>query len=1229
MGKRIFFARFQEEEKLGQGGIGEVYRVLDLWDKRPKALKFLLPEFKSTPLEEAFRQEFFLLRNISHPNLVRVFDFHPQTGDSSLAYSMELVQGDTLADFVAIQPQQLDWLMLQVSQILEFIHLQGIIHCDLKPDNFRVVQSQEGKKNRGKVKLLDFGLAESVELIKESKIKGTLDYMAPEILREEPYSFSADLYSSGVILYELVTKKLPFQDPDPAVLISKVLEQEPVPPRTLNPSISEEIEELILRLLAKNPQKRISSASEVADYFASRVSSVPLPSEPWIALLQSGNWVPPGNLWEELRNKLHAPQHLKAKLTILCGVPGVGKSRVLQELHYSCQKEGLPTLYWLIQGRLVDNWAPLCRRLLLLCDHQPTEELKPIRPLVERILQAEDPAQKKKWLAQVIALFPFTFLLDGVDFQKDSEFIQYLCGEYANQKSTVFLALNFFPGQMTQLEKFIHSHPQTERIELVQLLPLKPEELKELLEAKLPQFSLKEKTFRRIWDFSGGNPGLALNYLKSFFEEGRLSYQKGKVVLAKRKSQTKDSLESLEKYLDFISSGLNQSQRSFLQKLSILGPRFELEAALHLSQSKVDDCYEYLRYLLREGILLPQIRADMIEYEFSPPGLQKLFYEEVTKDQKKEFHRLAAEYLESLKNQGEIVPAKELAHHFLQGQLIDQAYAYSMLAAEEGLKSLAKSEILKHFRNAYGLASELSDNRERVLRQGQVLRKRAHFWKTIGNFQKALSDYRKILKLFDKNSRQKILAEAYKDLGDLCRLKNNYRKGMVYLQRAEEIYRALDDKPELAYTLNNIGNLYWIALQYEQALTYLNSALELHRSLGNLSGAGSTLNNLAGVYLALSQYEKSIQYYKESLEIHRRLEIPEETSRVLNNLGVVYMYLANYHPALESLLESLQLNQQTNNLREQVFNLENLGECYQKLGNQTQALQYCQPGLKLADQIGFTLRKGRIHANTGKSYFELADYSAALEHYQKALEIAAQLGDWETQAWVLDYLAEFYWALNQPPRARENLTQAEPILKKLDDSRAGSYYHLIAGRVYQSEQNYAAAQNQFQKSQQLALEKNLLEERLTATLALVRLDLETANKEEGEKSFREVQGVIEQGEFTRFKSEFALLQAHLYYQAGRTEPALQLAEAGLEKACQNQEWPEAMELAYLCGRLWLEQKNFEKAYLIWEKGVTILKQVYQKILQPELKTSYLQGKTQQNLLTEFKKIAAVLAGSTP
>src|SRR4030067_1491539 len=98
MAKRIFFARYQEEIKLGKGGIGEVFRVRDLWEKKTIALKFLQPEFRSTPLQEAFRQEFFLLKRLPHPYLVSVFDYQAGNDSLSPASTLDLVEGGFLFD---------------------------------------------------------------------------------------------------------------------------------------------------------------------------------------------------------------------------------------------------------------------------------------------------------------------------------------------------------------------------------------------------------------------------------------------------------------------------------------------------------------------------------------------------------------------------------------------------------------------------------------------------------------------------------------------------------------------------------------------------------------------------------------------------------------------------------------------------------------------------------------------------------------------------------------------------------------------------------------------------------------------------------------------------------------------------------------------------------------------------------------------------------------------------
>jgi serine/threonine protein kinase/tetratricopeptide (TPR) repeat protein len=1225
MAKRIFFARYQQEQPLGEGGIGQVFKVLDLWENREKALKFLKPEFKSTPIEDAFRQEFSLLSRIKHPNIVPGYDYQSRDNLHGPAYSLELVQGPGLVEFHKSQPEQFDWIMLQVCQILEFIHLQGIVHCDLKPDNFKVIYGQ-GDSHSPTVKLLDFGLAESAELIKESKIKGTLDYMAPEILRSEPYNFTADLYSLGVILYQLTTGQLPFRADDPAVLISRVLEQEPIPPGSINDRIPQELEDLILGLLVKNPHQRTASASLVKEFFAARMGPASLPGFRCQPFLESVNFAPPATVWPELRGLVRTPSFQAKKVALVGGVPRVGKSRVLKELKSVCQTEGIPVIYYRLSGALTEWWDGLGQRLLFLCANSSIPELQSSIKTVERALSCQNAEEKTKIAAQVLSELPLVFLLDGLNFQGDSGLVRCLSENQAFQKSLVIIAVSPFVQQSTLLEKFIHSHPATERIEFFQLQPLDFEKTKCLVQECLPQVRLTPGLVAGIWNSSGGNPGLILEGLQRLWQTGKLVFDQGQIKRVKTRKPSPPPTAEAEQYLRFVEGCLNPAQKEFLQQISVLGQKFDLLAAVHLAQANLDQSYEYLGYLFKEGIVCAEVREDVPVYCFSPPALQQYFYQNLSFQQKNDLHLRAALYYENQQEQGNSISPDILAAHFLRCHQPEKTYHYSLLSAEAALKTLAKKEILFHLGNAYQAAGQMENQEEKILRQAQVLRKRAHFWKTIGNFHKALVDYRQLLKLFEKKAQQKIVAEAYKDLGDLFRLKNNWRKGMVYLRRAEEIYRVLDDKPALAHTLNNIGNLYWIALQYQLALEYLNSALQLHHSLGNLAGAASTLNNLAGVYLATNQFQKSIEYYQQSLEIHRRLQIPEEISRVVNNLGVVYMYTAQYHQALKSLLESLTLNQKTGNLREQVFNLENLGECYQRMGDQSQSLGCSRQGLTLAEQIGFTLRKGRILRNLAKSQAELAEYSQALEDCQKALESARLIEDTETQAWVLVDMAEIHIQLNLENKARELLAQADPLVAKLKDNRLTIHYHLVGGQEKQLRTEFSLAAAELEKAEKIAKDSNLMEEELISRLDRFSLDLEQSDLASKERELIQLKSLCQQGNFSHLQVRLGLAEARFYRLSGQGDQALEAAEPALQKALQQRSWEFARELAYLNGLIWQERKNLEQAYLYWEQGVTILRKVYQKITQPEFKQAYLQGKNRQTLVSGFKKIAELLAG---
>ncbi|MCI0530355.1 MAG: tetratricopeptide repeat protein, partial [candidate division Zixibacteria bacterium] len=933
--------------------------------------------------------------------------------------------------------------MWQVSRIIEFLHLQGIIHCDLKPDNFKIAQDESSPHPL--VKLLDFGLADSPELIKENKVKGTLHFIAPEILKSQDYTKAADLYSLGVILYQLATGRLPFDAADPAVLISHILNENLVPPRQISDAVSEELENLITKLLTKDPAHRISSATEVREFFESQseVKRENVWGQDWRPVWESGDWVSPQPAWDKISSFLKVANRSNKKLVLICGNPGAGKKRGMSETLYHCQKQGLPVFLGKLNSRQTGLRDAFLDRLANFCRYSPPE-LAQLSAQIDSLKSGSKSVDFHPRLVEVLSQIPAVVLIESVEYETDLQLLVGLAERYGRIKSQIFVSFNPFPGQMGKLEQFIHSRPETEQIELVQILPLATEQMTQLLKSKLSGFSVPEELLTQVWDHSGGNPALVMESLADLWNVGRLEFRRGKIALTKKTSVPK--LLAHEDYFRWTKAGLSPAQLAFLQKASILGNRFELQAAVELTGEPLTVVYDYLKSLLTEGVLIPVATDDTLEYEFSPPILQQFFHAENTREDESKLHHRAARYWEERKSKGEKVSAQRIARHFVHSPDAEKGYSYALEAADEAARSLSKTELLEFLRHALRLAEQTPDAHKRLVRQAQVFRKKAHFWKTVGNFEKSLTAYLKVLKLFPKNAQENVLAGTYKDLGDLYRIKNSYRKGMVCLGRAEKIYRAVGDKSELAHTLNNIGNLYWMTLNHQKALEYLNSALLLHRETGSDAGAASTLNNLAGVYSDLNQYQNSIKYFSESLEIHKRQNHAEETARVLNNLGVVYMYIASYQKAQDSLLESLRINHSTGNLREQVFNLENLGECFLKLGNPSQSLSYSREGLNLAERIGFAFRRGRIQRNIGKSLSQLGEYSSSLENLEVAFQSAESIADTETQAWILLDSAELYLILNRLQRAQEYFDRSQSLLEKLPDTRLKAFSRLIRGR---------------------------------------------------------------------------------------------------------------------------------------------------------------------------------------
>ena len=259
----ILGGRYRIERELGRGGMAKVFRGTDTVLGRPVAIKVLAPRFSDdASFVQRFRREAQAAARLSNPNVVSVFDTGADDGVHYIV--MEYVEGKTLAEYLAgggrIMPERAIEIAEAVCDALAAAHAQGVIHRDIKPGNIMITPS-------GQVKVADFGIARmtsSAETIEQTAaVLGTAAYLSPEQAQGRPVDARSDLYSLGCVLYEMVTGRPPFTGDSPVAVASKQVLEPPTPPSKLNPDVSPELEAVILRALAKNPDNRYASAEEL------------------------------------------------------------------------------------------------------------------------------------------------------------------------------------------------------------------------------------------------------------------------------------------------------------------------------------------------------------------------------------------------------------------------------------------------------------------------------------------------------------------------------------------------------------------------------------------------------------------------------------------------------------------------------------------------------------------------------------------------------------------------------------------------------------------------------------------------------------------------------------------------------------------------------------------------------------------------------------------------------
>src|SRR6185503_15920694 len=305
--------RYQLLERLGAGGMSDVFRARDLMLERSVAIKVLHEDYSNDEaFQQRFRQEARAAANLSHPNIVTVHDFGLDHGQ--LFIVMEYIPGKDLKTILRQRGRysvnEAIPLIVQACAGIGYAHRAGLVHCDIKPHNMIVTPD-------GRLKVTDFGIARALSTIMPDEradvVWGSPQYFSPEQAVGEAPSPASDVYSLGVVLYEVLTGALPFTAPTSEELALLHLKADPIPPREYVPDIPTALEEIVLKVLSKEPSARYRTADQLGRVLLRFGTQRDIPATPALNLTPEA--VTTYRQPETQPSQAHPPAHMQPPIT--------------------------------------------------------------------------------------------------------------------------------------------------------------------------------------------------------------------------------------------------------------------------------------------------------------------------------------------------------------------------------------------------------------------------------------------------------------------------------------------------------------------------------------------------------------------------------------------------------------------------------------------------------------------------------------------------------------------------------------------------------------------------------------------------------------------------------------------------------------------------------------------------------------------------------------------------
>ncbi|MEO6323464.1 MAG: AAA family ATPase [Thermoanaerobaculia bacterium] len=863
----ILGGRYQISGELGRGGMGVVFRATDLELLREVALKVVPEASSSAEARERLLREARAAAALNHPRIVSVYDVGVHEG--APFFVMELVTGTSLGSGGPRTLEEIVDIGGQLCEALAHAHEHGLVHRDLKPDNVLLSSSGAGKRM---VKLADLGLAipsSGSRLTLAGMIVGTANYMPPEQALGQAIDGRADLYSLGVVLYELTTGRLPFLGDHPLAVVSQHVNAPVVPPRAFRPDLPRPLEAVILKLLAKDPSGRFASAGETA--LALRSSLAPESvatgdAVPTIALLDAlsrGRLVAREAELAEARGLWERARGGRGHGALLSGEPGAGKTRLARELAIQAALDGAivlrggcyeyeATTPYLPFAEAFRRWvrdqeddtklrtalgdgAKQLKKLAPEIETRlgPFAKAPELAPHEERLLFFDAIAETMRRLAGTRGLLVH---LDDIHWA-DSSSLWLLGHLLRNLKGDRVLFLGCY--RETELDR---AHPLSKalvdfnRERLITRISLKRFDVKETraqLAALLGE-DVNAEFSATVYRETDGNPFFVEEVLKELIEQGAIFRGAEKW---ERCAVTELRIpQSVKQAIGHRLSRMTPECNEVLRAGAVLGKSFEFRELAEADSRGEDALLDALDEAVTAQLLVAG-KGDT--FSFTHDKIREVLYEELNPVRRRRLHARVAQALEKL---GAEKPrtVEILAHHFIEAGDHERGLKYAKEAARLAEQLSAFDEAVHAYEGALECADALGRTEEQLWLEEAI----GKAFMAMGEMIAALTHFEKALELAaDPVERAKLQCQAASSL-----VQTGDPRGLAHLTEALAVLDPATHPLETAQALATEARFHHLAGRHRQAVALLERA----EALAQNASADQPMSAYQGAILALT-----------------------------------------------------------------------------------------------------------------------------------------------------------------------------------------------------------------------------------------------------------------------------------------------------------------------------------------------------------------------------------------